>query len=117
MESEEKIISLRIFMPEDLRNEFKAVCARQGRNMSEVVTEFVKGYVTEHGILPSAVKSSFTEASKKKRTSTEEALFRASRFVDEPDRDNLVPSEDLPAETKKPTSAKTKQTRGSRRSS
>ena len=45
-------ISLRIFMPELLRNEFKAVCARQGRNMSEVVTDFVKKYVAEYGMLP-----------------------------------------------------------------
>jgi antitoxin component of RelBE/YafQ-DinJ toxin-antitoxin module len=51
-ESEEKIISLRIFMPELLRNEFKAVCARQGRNMSEVVTDFVNKYVAEYGMLP-----------------------------------------------------------------
>ena len=39
-------------MPELLRNEFKAVCARQGRNMSEVVTDFVKKYVAEYGTLP-----------------------------------------------------------------
>ena len=39
-------------MPELLRNEFKAVCARQGRNMSEVVTDFVKKYVAEYGMLP-----------------------------------------------------------------
>jgi antitoxin component of RelBE/YafQ-DinJ toxin-antitoxin module len=51
-ETEDKIISLRIFMPEMLRNEFKAVCARQGRNMSEVVTDFVKKYVAEYGTLP-----------------------------------------------------------------
>ena len=51
-ETEEKIISLRIFMPELLRNEFKAVCARQGRNMSEVVTDFVNKYVAEYGRLP-----------------------------------------------------------------
>jgi antitoxin component of RelBE/YafQ-DinJ toxin-antitoxin module len=51
-ELEKKIISLRIFMPELLRNEFKAVCARQGRNMSEVVTDFVKKYVAEYGTLP-----------------------------------------------------------------
>jgi antitoxin component of RelBE/YafQ-DinJ toxin-antitoxin module len=49
---EGKIISLRIFMPEFLRNEFKAVCARQGRNMSEVVTDFVRSYVAKHGVLP-----------------------------------------------------------------
>ena len=44
---EEKIISLRIFMPESLRNDFKSVCAKQGRNMSEVVTEFVSDYVAK----------------------------------------------------------------------
>ena len=51
-DNEEKIISLRIFMPEELKNEFKAVCARQGANMSEVVVKFVKKYVTEYGIFP-----------------------------------------------------------------
>ncbi|MCC5638584.1 copy number control protein [Nostoc sp. CHAB 5844] len=34
-------------MPESLRNSFKAVCAKQGRNMSEVVTDFVRNYVDE----------------------------------------------------------------------
>lgn len=48
--TEDKVISLRIFMPEKLRNEFKSVCARQGRNMSEVVTEFVEGYVKENDL-------------------------------------------------------------------
>jgi metal-responsive CopG/Arc/MetJ family transcriptional regulator len=46
--TENKVISLRIFMPEKLRNEFKSVCARQGKNMSEVVTEFVEIYVKEN---------------------------------------------------------------------
>jgi antitoxin component of RelBE/YafQ-DinJ toxin-antitoxin module len=45
---EEKIISLRIFMAESLRNDFKAVCAKQGKNMSEVVNEFVQQYVMQH---------------------------------------------------------------------
>ncbi|MBN3949945.1 MAG: copy number control protein [Nostoc sp. NMS7] len=44
---EEKIISLRVFMPESLRNNFKAVCAKQGKNMSEVVSDFVRDYVAE----------------------------------------------------------------------
>jgi hypothetical protein len=47
-QQEDKTISLRIFMNESLRNTFKAVCAKQGKNMSEVVTEFVENYVTEH---------------------------------------------------------------------
>ncbi len=45
---EDKIISLRVFMPQSLRNNFKSVCAKQGRNMSEVVSEFVRDYVAEH---------------------------------------------------------------------
>lgn len=45
---DEKIISLRVFMPESLRNNFKAVCAKQGKNMSEVVSEFVTNYVAKH---------------------------------------------------------------------
>jgi hypothetical protein len=47
-QQEEKTISLRIFMNESLRNTFKAVCAKQGKNMSEVVTEFVENYVMKH---------------------------------------------------------------------
>lgn len=47
MPEDDKIISLRIFMPESLRNSFKAVCAKQGRNMSEVVTDFVRNYIDE----------------------------------------------------------------------
>lgn len=47
MPEEDKIISLRIFMPESLKNSFKAVCAKQGKNMSEVVNDFAKGYVNE----------------------------------------------------------------------
>lgn len=34
-------------MPESLKNSFKAVCAKQGKNMSEVVNEFAQEYVDE----------------------------------------------------------------------
>lgn len=34
-------------MPETLKNSFKAVCAKQGKNMSEVVNEFAKDYVND----------------------------------------------------------------------
>ncbi len=52
-DSEEKIISLRIFISELLRNEFKAACARQGKNMSQVVTDFARDYVAKYGAIPS----------------------------------------------------------------
>ena len=45
--SEEKIVSLRAFVPESLRNVFKAVCAEDGKNMSDVLTAFVEDYVAE----------------------------------------------------------------------
>jgi len=48
--TQDKLISLRISISEKLRNDFKSVCARQGRNMSEVVTEFVEGYVKENDL-------------------------------------------------------------------
>lgn len=35
-------------MRESLKNTFKAVCAKEGKNMSEVITEFVETYVEEH---------------------------------------------------------------------
>jgi hypothetical protein len=53
-DSGEKIISLRIFIPELLRNEFKAACARQGKNMSEVVTDFARDYVAKYAAVPSS---------------------------------------------------------------
>jgi hypothetical protein len=52
-DSEGKIISLRIFISELLRNEFKAACARQGKNMSEVVADFAKDYVAKYGAISS----------------------------------------------------------------
>jgi metal-responsive CopG/Arc/MetJ family transcriptional regulator len=45
---DDKTISLRIFMQESLRNTFKAVCAKQGKNMSEVVTEFIEEYIAKN---------------------------------------------------------------------
>lgn len=44
-ESEEKTVTLRAFVRESLRNDFKAVCAKEGKNMSDVLTEFVEDYV------------------------------------------------------------------------
>ncbi|MBD2364777.1 copy number control protein [Anabaena minutissima FACHB-250] len=48
MPEDDKVISLRIFMPESLRNHFKSVCAKKGRTMSEVVTEFVESYIKQN---------------------------------------------------------------------
>jgi len=105
-------VFIRSRVPESVRARFKAACALQSRDMSEVLEELIMQWLKENEpILPP------TTTNKRRKTSTEEALFRASRFVDEPDRDNLIPSEDLPTETKKPASAKAKQGKGSAKSS
>lgn len=36
-------------LPSDLRDQFKACCARRGRNMTEIVTEFIRTYVKKGG--------------------------------------------------------------------
>jgi hypothetical protein len=46
-EEKEKIVALRAFVPESLRNDFKSVCAKEGKNMSDVLTEFIESYVKE----------------------------------------------------------------------
>lgn len=46
-EDKEKIVALRAFVPESLRNDFKSVCAKEGKNMSDVLTEFIQKYVIE----------------------------------------------------------------------
>ncbi len=43
----EKIVALRAFVSERLRNDFKAVCAKEGKNMSDVITDFVEDYVSK----------------------------------------------------------------------
>lgn len=44
---EAKIISLRAYVPEQLKNDFKAACARQGETMSDVLIRFMEDYVAE----------------------------------------------------------------------
>jgi hypothetical protein len=43
----EKIVALRAFVSEKLRNDFKAVCAKEGKNMSDVITDFIEDYVNK----------------------------------------------------------------------
>lgn len=44
---EQKVVALKTFVPEGLRNSFKAVCAKEGKTMSDVLAEFVEEYVKE----------------------------------------------------------------------
>lgn len=42
---EQKKVAVKTFLTEELRNEFKAFCAKEGKNMSDVLAEYVEGYV------------------------------------------------------------------------
>ncbi len=44
---EQKTVAVKTFIREELRNEFKATCAIEGRNMSDVLAEFIESYVRE----------------------------------------------------------------------
>ncbi len=44
---DEKMVSYRVFLPEQLRTEFKVCCARDNTNMSEKTRELVEKYIQE----------------------------------------------------------------------
>ena len=44
--SEEDLVAIRAFIPKELRNDFKAACAKEGRSMSEVLSELMQKYVS-----------------------------------------------------------------------
>lgn len=43
--NEEKIVAIRVEMTKDLRNRFKSLVVREGRNMKDVVVEFIEQYI------------------------------------------------------------------------
>ncbi|MEK0182158.1 MAG: hypothetical protein EAZ98_03100 [Oscillatoriales cyanobacterium] len=43
--NDKKTVAIRIEMPPDLRNRFKSAVARDGKNMRDVLLEFMEGYV------------------------------------------------------------------------
>ncbi|NET36964.1 MAG: copy number control protein [Cyanothece sp. SIO1E1] len=45
--SESKTVTLKIDVPEDLRNAFKGACAVQGKSMKEILIEFMQEYVDQ----------------------------------------------------------------------
>ena len=44
-QNEEKIVAIRVEMTKDLRNRFKSLVVREGRNMKDVVVEFIEQYI------------------------------------------------------------------------
>lgn len=43
---EDGTVELRVFVPGDLRNQFKGKCATQGKTMSEIIAAMMKRYLT-----------------------------------------------------------------------
>ena len=48
MNTEEKLVALRAFIPPQLRNEFKSICVREGLTMNDVILDFVEDFVKNH---------------------------------------------------------------------
>ena len=55
---EQRTVAVKTFVSEELRNSFKAACAKEGRNMSDVLAEFVEQYVNEREEPPTPNSSS-----------------------------------------------------------
>ena len=47
MSENQKLAVVKTSIPEELRNSFKAACAKEGRNMSDVLSDFMEQYVKE----------------------------------------------------------------------
>ena len=43
-----KVVAVKAFISEELRNSFKSACAKEGKTMSDTLTSFIEQYVTEH---------------------------------------------------------------------
>jgi ParG len=49
---EEKIKRMNLNVEANLHDEFKAATAAQGKNMTDVLLEFITQYVSQHGVAP-----------------------------------------------------------------
>jgi metal-responsive CopG/Arc/MetJ family transcriptional regulator len=47
LSEQQKLVVVKTSIPEELRNSFKAACAKEGRNMSDVLSDFMGEYVKE----------------------------------------------------------------------
>jgi hypothetical protein len=56
--SKEGLVAIRIFMPSELRDDFKTVCTLQKATMNKVVVELVESYVEQNrALLPEEKKA------------------------------------------------------------
>lgn len=54
MANQPKVKRMNLNVPQELHDAFKAATAAQGKNMTDVLLEFIEGYVEKH--LPPALK-------------------------------------------------------------
>ncbi len=52
LSEKQKLVVVKTSIPEELRNSFKAACAKEGRNMSDVLFDMIEHYVEERETPP-----------------------------------------------------------------
>jgi metal-responsive CopG/Arc/MetJ family transcriptional regulator len=52
LSEKQKLVVVKTSIPEELRNSFKAVCAKEGKNMTDVLFDMIQEYVEEREMLP-----------------------------------------------------------------
>jgi hypothetical protein len=55
--SETKQVSVKIYLPEDLRARFKSACALQKVSMNQILLDFVEEWTTQHEQPPAPEQS------------------------------------------------------------
>jgi hypothetical protein len=50
--AETRIVRMNVNVEEPLHHAFKAATAAQGKNMTDVLLEFIEQYVSQHGLQP-----------------------------------------------------------------
>jgi metal-responsive CopG/Arc/MetJ family transcriptional regulator len=48
--TEQKTVAIRVELPDNLSNEFKSVVAREGKNMRDLLVDFIQDYVKNRSI-------------------------------------------------------------------
>jgi metal-responsive CopG/Arc/MetJ family transcriptional regulator len=48
--TEQKTVAIRVELPNNLRNEFKSVVAREGKSMRDVLVDFIEDYIRNRSI-------------------------------------------------------------------
>ena len=48
-EKENESVMIKVVLPREQRDKFKGLCALNGKNMNQVLSEFIETYVTNEG--------------------------------------------------------------------